>query len=127
MQDSADRAYDGPMADDSPGLRERKNARTRDAIERAAAELALEQGFDHTTVDQIADRAEVAPLNGVRASPDQGVDSCSAKATACPSVHGSEGRMAILVDRLPAFVQAQGRGRRRECRPATLKTRAAWT
>lgn len=42
------------------GLRERKNAQTKRAIERAALELALEQGYEHTTVDQIAARADVS-------------------------------------------------------------------
>ena len=44
-----------------PGLRERKSARMGEAIERAAFELALEQGYDHTTVAEIAERADVAP------------------------------------------------------------------
>lgn len=40
-------------------LRERKKARTRDAIVRVALELFEEQGFEATTVDQIAQEAEV--------------------------------------------------------------------
>lgn len=49
------------MSTERLGLRERKSAQMRDAIERAAAELTLEQGFANTTVEQIAARADVAP------------------------------------------------------------------
>lgn len=43
-----------------PGLRERKNARTRAAIVRAALELTLERGFEGATLSQIAERADVS-------------------------------------------------------------------
>jgi AcrR family transcriptional regulator len=43
-----------------PNRRERNKQRTRQAIEAAAFELFLSQGFDHTTAEQIADRAEVS-------------------------------------------------------------------
>lgn len=45
----------------APGLRERKNERTRRAIQRAALELTLEQGYEATSVAQIAERADVSP------------------------------------------------------------------
>lgn len=57
---------------DLPGLRERKNARTREAIERAALELALEQGYDRTTVHQIAERANVSPRTVFTRYPNKG-------------------------------------------------------
>jgi AcrR family transcriptional regulator len=42
------------------GLRERKKERTREALETAAIELFDEHGYDATTVDQIAERAQVS-------------------------------------------------------------------
>ncbi|MBT2502072.1 TetR/AcrR family transcriptional regulator [Curtobacterium sp. ISL-83] len=43
------------------GLRDRKRLETRRRIADAARSLALEQDIDHTTIEQIAGRAEVSP------------------------------------------------------------------
>src|SRR3569833_554937 len=48
-------------SDPAPGLRERKKARTRAAIQAHAVRLFQRQGYDETTVEQIADAAEVSP------------------------------------------------------------------
>ncbi|WEH33192.1 TetR family transcriptional regulator [Streptomyces sp. AM 4-1-1] len=42
------------------GLRERKKQRTRDALLRTALHLFTTQGYDETTVDEIADAVEVS-------------------------------------------------------------------
>ena len=42
------------------GLRERKRAATREAIERAALSLALEHGYEHVTVDMICGASMVS-------------------------------------------------------------------
>lgn len=43
------------------GLRERKKQRTREAIQREAMRLFQEQGYDGTTIEQIAAAAEISP------------------------------------------------------------------
>ena len=43
------------------GLRERKKQKTKEAIQREAMRLFQEQGYDETTIEQIADAAEISP------------------------------------------------------------------
>ncbi|MGW2647764.1 TetR/AcrR family transcriptional regulator [Streptomyces sp. NPDC001393] len=50
-------------------LRERKKIKTREAIRAATYALIREQGYDATTIDQIAERAEVSPSTVFRYFP----------------------------------------------------------
>jgi len=52
-----------------PGLRERKKAKTRAALQAHAVRLFREQGYDATTVEQIAEAAEVSPSTVFRYYP----------------------------------------------------------
>ncbi|WP_445527035.1 TetR/AcrR family transcriptional regulator [Streptomyces cyslabdanicus] len=59
-----------PPADRPPmGLRERKKIKTREAIRTATYALVAEQGYDATTIEQIAERAEVSPSTVFRYFP----------------------------------------------------------
>ncbi len=60
-------AVPGPAG--RPGLRERKKARTRAAIREHAFRLFREHGYDATTVEQIAEAAEVSPSTFFRYFP----------------------------------------------------------
>jgi AcrR family transcriptional regulator len=56
-------------AQPAPGLRERKKAKTRAAIQRHALRLFREQGYEATTVNQIAEAAEISPSTFFRYFP----------------------------------------------------------
>ena len=52
-----------------PGLRERKKAATRDAIQEQAMRLFLQQGYESTTVEEIAEAAGVSHMTFFRYFP----------------------------------------------------------
>lgn len=58
-----------PTAEPTGGLRERKKARTKVAIQHHAVRLFREQGYAATTVEQVAEAAEVSPSTVFRYFP----------------------------------------------------------
>jgi AcrR family transcriptional regulator len=57
------------MTDPTPGLRERKKAKLRRAIQTAALHLFETRGYEHTTVEQIAEAAETSTTTFYRYFP----------------------------------------------------------
>jgi AcrR family transcriptional regulator len=75
------------MIDVRPSLRDRKKDATRQQIEDVAWELFTTQGFDETTVQQIAEHANVAPRTFFRYFPTK-------EAVLYPELDGFMARMA---------------------------------
>jgi AcrR family transcriptional regulator len=58
-----------PRSTQHYGLRERKKAKTRRSIQEHAMRLFIDQGYDTTTIEQIAEAAEVSPSTFFRYFP----------------------------------------------------------
>src|SRR5262245_48603483 len=69
------------------GLRSRKKVKTRFAIEDAALSLFEEQGYDLTTVEEIADRAEVSTTTFFRYFPTKAEVLLSDHGQQLPALH----------------------------------------
>jgi AcrR family transcriptional regulator len=100
-------------------LRERKKAKTRAAIQRHALRLFREQGYEATTVEQIADAAEVSPSTFFRYFPTKEdvvlyddldplfIAAFEAQPAELSPIQALRGALHVVFDRLPADDMSQ--------------------
>ncbi|WP_433181116.1 TetR family transcriptional regulator [Actinoallomurus sp. CA-150999] len=107
------------------GLRERKKLKTRRSIQEHALRLFQEQGYDATTVEQIAEAAEVSPSTFFRYFPTKEdtvltdeydeliVDAIRALPPELPPVEALRNVMRAMVDEMVATDRQRMLGRTR--------------
>ncbi len=99
-----------------PGLRERKKQRTRQTIVDVATRLFVEQGYQHTTLAQIAEEADVAASTFFNYFPtkvdivfsllDAAIDSAQRRVIERPEgEHAAQAIVAWLTEELPSVEQ----------------------
>jgi AcrR family transcriptional regulator len=101
------------------GLRERKKAKTRAAIQRHALRLFQEHGYEAATVEQIAEAAEVSPSTFFRYFPTKEdvvlyddldplfIAAFEAQPAELSPTQAMRGTLRVVFDRLPAQEMAQ--------------------
>jgi len=106
-----------------PSLRERKKAKTRSSIQRHALRLFRAQGFDETTVEQIADAAEVSPSTFFRYFPTKedvvlyddldpvGIAAIKAQPAGVPPLTAVRNALRTVFDQLAGEERAQAEDR----------------
>ena len=110
---------DGALA----GLRERKKARTKAAIQQQALRLFREQGYEATTIEQIADAAEFSPSTFFRYFPTKEdvvmydsldprmIEAFQAQPPDLSPIEALRGAMRTVFDELPPEEMQDLRGR----------------
>ena len=95
------------------GLRDRKKIRTRETIRSEAMRLIVANGYAHTTIEQIADAADIAPAPSSSATGR--VESGTLKVSHIVSIDGGPGVQGDAIERFRKKIDRRPRIRASAC------------